>query len=130
MIKDLLLVGCGGFAGSAGRYLVGVWVLRRAPESVLPWGTIAVNLLGCLLLGFLGGWAAHGGPFGANARLLLFTGVLGGFTTFSTFEYESLALARDHGAGAAVTNIALQVAAGFALAAAGYGLGRLLGGGD
>ncbi len=90
MIKSLLLVGIGGFAGSIARYGVYLFMQQRWPVS-FPWGTFSANILGCFLIGLLAGWSLKGAidePF----RLLLIVGFCGGFTTFSTFSMDSLGL--------------------------------------
>jgi CrcB protein len=84
-----------------------------------------VNVLGCLLLGLMGGFAESRQALGPAARAFLLIGVLGGFTTFSTFAYETLGLAQDSGARAAAS-VAAQVILGLAAAAAGYAAARAL----
>ena len=93
-MKDLLLVGIGGFVGSVARYALGGWVLQLAGPLRFPAGTFTVNLLGCLVMGLLAGAVARYEVFGPGTRLLLFTGVLGGFTTFSAFGLEATQLIR------------------------------------
>jgi CrcB protein len=93
-MEKVLLVGMGGFVGSIARYALAGGVHRIAATSSFPWGTLTVNIVGCALIGFLGGIAELRGVFRPETRLLVFIGVLGGFTTFSTFAYETLALAR------------------------------------
>ena len=93
-MKDLLLVGIGGFVGSVARYALGGSVLQLAGPSRFPAGTFTVNLLGCLVMGLLAGAVARYEVFGPGTRLLLFTGVLGGFTTFSAFGLEATQLIR------------------------------------
>lgn len=93
-LKELLLVGLGGFAGSVARYALGGWVLHLAGPTRFPFATFAVNLAGCLVMGLLAGAVARYGVFGPGTRLLLFTGVLGGFTTFSAFGLEATQLVR------------------------------------
>ena len=85
----VLLVGTGGFAGSAARYLVGRWVHQLLGTTWFPYGTLAVNVLGCLIIGILFGLAQARGIFTDETRALVFTGVLGGFTTFSSFGLET-----------------------------------------
>jgi len=119
----LLLVGAGGFVGSIGRYLVGGWVHRAAPFSSFPFGTMAVNVLGCLVIGLVGGLVESRQLFGPDLRVFLLIGVLGGFTTFSSFAFESLALARDAEIARAFANVAAQVVLGLAAAWLGYALG-------
>ena len=91
----LLLVAAGGAAGSVARYLLAGWTLFAAPGQKFPFGTLLVNLAGCLAVGLLAGAAErHGAWLTDELRLLLFTGVLGGFTTFSAFGLETAQLLR------------------------------------
>lgn len=93
MNRSLFLVGLGGFLGSVSRYWVQQLVLRYAPMG-FPLGTFLVNVVGCLLIGlFLGFFERHTAA-SLSWRLFLTTGFCGGFTTFSTFAYESLTLGR------------------------------------
>jgi CrcB protein len=91
MVKDLLLVGLGGGAGSVLRFLAG-WLVERHAGGVFPVATLVVNVTGCLLFGLLAGLAARGGVIGEAGRLLLVTGFCGGYTTFSTFSAENVAM--------------------------------------
>jgi CrcB protein len=85
---NVLLVALGGAAGAVARYLVGGPVLRlMGPDW--PYGTFAINVVGSFLMGVLAGWLAFRVDGGANWRLLLGTGVLGGFTTFSAYSLET-----------------------------------------
>ncbi len=92
MLKQLLFVGFGGFLGAILRFLVSGWVQRMFSSS-FPYGTLAVNGLGSLLLGFLMG-LSEGNIVSPQVRLLVGIGLLGAFTTFSTFSYETLMLLR------------------------------------
>jgi len=123
MVK-ILLVGTGGFLGSVLRYAVGGLAHRLFPVGFFPVGTLAVNVLGCFALGALAGLAESRSIIGAQTRLFLMIGVLGGFTTFSTFGYETFSLARDAAGLKAMTNIALNVFLGLAAVWLGYGLTR------
>lgn len=123
-LRPLLLVGLGGFLGSIGRYLVGGWVHRALPFASFPVGTLVVNLTGCFAIGALGGLAAGRQLFGADLRAFLMIGVIGGFTTFSSFAYETLTLARDAEFGRALGNVAAQVVLGLAAAWLGDSLFR------
>lgn len=82
----LLLIGLGGGLGSVLRALLSFWL-----RSAMPWGTFVVNVCGCLLIGLLAGLATGAG-LSDNARSLWVVGFCGGFTTFSTFSYENVAL--------------------------------------
>ena len=114
-MRNFLLVGLGGFLGSVSRYYLSGVVVRASGASRFPWGTLAVNLLGCFVMGLLAGLAERWHVLSPSARLLLFTGLLGGFTTFSAFAFETYFLAREHAWPAAVANVVLQVIAGLAL---------------
>lgn len=94
-LSNALLVGCGGFAGAVFRYALGGIVHRHLPLTTFPYGTLSVNLLGCLLIGALAGLADSRQLFAPELRAFVFIGLLGGFTTFSTFGYETFAMARD-----------------------------------
>jgi len=123
-LRPILLAGVGGFIGSAGRYLVGGWVHRLAPMSTFPLGTLAVNVTGCFAIGLLGGLFDARQAFSADMRVFLLIGILGGFTTFSSFAYETLALARDAEFGRALINVTAQVVLGLGAAWLGHGLVR------
>jgi CrcB protein len=124
-MRAVLLVGAGGFLGSVCRYLLGGWVHRTWPFVSFPIGTLAINAAGCFLIGWLAGLAEGRLFLGPETRLFLLIGVLGGFTTFSSFAYETLALARDAELGRALANIALQVILSLAAAWLGNACGRL-----
>ena len=99
-MKELLLVCIGSFFGGGMRYLVALLHERMAGPSAVaygsfPWATLAVNLLGCLLIGFFTGTAASG-HLHAQWKLVLVTGFCGGFTTFSTFMNENYLLGKDN----------------------------------
>ena len=111
-MKTILLVGTGGFVGSALRYLISGWVFRLLDRPWFPVGTLAVNIIGCLVIGFLGGIAEQRRIFNPEFRLFVFVGILGGFTTFSAFAYETASLVHDGRGAAALLNIALQVMVG------------------
>jgi CrcB protein len=123
-----LLVGAGGFLGSVARYLLGGWVQRLAQDSWFPYGTMAVNLLGCLIIGVLAGLAESRGMLTPNSRAFLLLGVLGGFTTFSSLSYDTTALFSDGRIGAALINITLQVILGISLTLLSYHLIQRIGG--
>lgn len=93
-MKALVLVGLGGLIGSVARYKLGGWVLHLTTLEKFPWSTFAVNVTGCLAVGVLAGLVEKFDLFAADARLFLFTGLLGGYTTFSAFGLDALYLLR------------------------------------
>ena len=116
---NALFVFLGGGTGSVLRYLVGLWL----GSAAFPWATLAVNAVGSLAIGLFGGWAARFG-WSEETRLLLTTGLCGGFTTFSTFSKESLAIA-EAGRWSAFAACAFgSVAVGIAAVALGYWITR------
>ena len=125
-MRTALIVGIGGFLGSAVRYVLGGWVQRIAQSSMFPWGTLAVNLTGCFLIGFLGGLAEQRQMFSSDIRAFLFIGILGGFTTFSTFGYETVALLREGDFLAGTANALAQLMFGLAFVWAGHVVTRYL----
>lgn len=119
-----LLVVAGAMVGAPLRYLTDRTVQSRH-DSVFPWGTFAVNVAGCLVLGLLTG-ATTAGAASSHLMLLLGTGLCGALTTYSTFSYETLRLA-EQGAGLyAAANVAGSVAAGLGAAFAGVALAGAL----
>jgi CrcB protein len=119
------LVFAGGGAGSVLRYAVGLWVEARTGPG-FPWGTFAVNLSGCFLIGVIATLADEHAWISPAARLALVTGVLGGYTTFSAFGLETWQLVEDGRALYAAVNAAASVAAGVAAVVAGIALTREL----
>ena len=95
MSRLLLLVGIGGFTGSILRYVISGTIQQLTQSTSFSYGTLAVNVLGCLIIGVLSQLAESYGLLTAETRALLITGVLGGFTTFSTFSNETMSLFRD-----------------------------------
>ena len=89
----LFVIGLGGALGAISRYLTSGWV-QTLSESFFPWGTMAVNVLGSLVLGFLMVWLQSTAA-SAEVRSLITVGFLGSFTTFSTFSYETSVMLRD-----------------------------------
>ncbi len=91
-MKNILLVGLGGFLGTIARYKLSGLLLHHTLGWKFPLGTFFINVSGCLIAGVLAGLAEKHGLFNTEARLLLFTGLLGGYTTFSAFGLETVYL--------------------------------------
>jgi CrcB protein len=109
------LVALGGAFGSWLRFGVGyVWTALLGPARALafPYGTLTVNIVGSLVMGLLAGWLGRVAPGGESLRLLVGVGVLGGFTTFSSFSLDTVALAERGQPGLAVFYVAISLAAG------------------
>jgi CrcB protein len=119
---NLLLVGVGGFIGSIGRYVLAGAIHQVLHSATFPYGTMVVNILGCFVIGCLNGLAETRQMLSPELRLFLLIGVLGGFTTFSTFGYETMALLRDSQIGAALANVLVQVTVGLLCVWLGYSL--------
>lgn len=113
-----MLVFVGGGLGSAGRYLVSQAAGRLFGDS-FPWGTLAVNLLGCLFIGFVVGLADRS-IVSRTLRILLVTGFLGGFTTFSSFSLESVRMILGGSIDRALINALINVIAGLTLTVVGF----------
>jgi len=124
----MLFVGIGSFIGGVLRYLLSTWVHRILDNPWFPFGTLAVNAVGCLLIGFLAGLAETRSVFTSEVRLFVFIGILGGFTTYSSFALETFSLARETQLVAASMNIALQLVLGLIAVWIGNVLAHFLGG--
>ncbi len=120
-MTGVLAVALGGALGSVARYGAGV-ALGRALGASFPWGTLAVNVLGCLLIGAVLHAADERGGISPATRLFVATGFLGGFTTFSAFGLETVLLARGRDLLAASANVVANVGLGLAA----VWLGRML----
>jgi fluoride exporter len=94
-LRTLFLIGTGGFIGSILRYLLSGYVQQLSKSLQFPFGTLAVNVVGCLLVGFLAELADQRGIISGEARAFLMVGLLGGLTTFSAFGNETMNLLRD-----------------------------------
>lgn len=107
----MLWVGLGGFLGAVSRYKLSGWVLNSI-DGKFPWGTFVVNISGCLAAGILAGLSERYDLFSPHIRLFLFTGILGGFTTFSAFGLETVTLLQRQEFALAAFNIGASVALG------------------
>jgi CrcB protein len=121
-VKTLFLVAAGGALGSVARYLLSAWTLHHAPDWRFPLGTFLVNVTGCALVGVLGGLVVKHDLLSGDARLFLFVGVAGGFTTFSAFGLESFHLLRRGEVLVAGGYIAASVLVGLLLLWGGFSL--------
>jgi len=120
-----LLVGLGGFVGSILRYGLSGLVHRFLPFTTFPYGTLTVNVTGCLLIGVMSGLAETRQLFGPDFRAFLFIGTLGGFTTFSTFGFETFSFLRDGEHVRVTINIVANVVVGLASVWFGHALASL-----
>lgn len=123
-MTSLWLVALGGALGAVARAVLSTTIGTRWPGG-LPVGTIVVNVSGCFVLGVLTGYLASRPHLGPALRTFGAVGVLGAFTTFSTFENETLALLQGGQVPAALTNVALSLAAGLTAVWLGQVVGRL-----
>ena len=124
MLTRLLLVGAGGFLGSVLRYLLGSWV-QTAFGGRFPLGTLVVNVLGCFVIGLLMGVAEVRSVLSPEVRLFAAVGVLGGFTTFSNFSYDTVELWRGMTSFAAMLNATANLALGLLATWMGLALARM-----
>ena len=122
IIRNTLFIGCGSFIGGAARYLVSV--AMKAMSKGFPWGTLIVNLVGCLVIGLLWGFFSRGGNENSSWALFMTVGICGGFTTFSTFSKEALMMLQSGNYMGLLAYVGISVLVGIALVAAGYYLAR------
>jgi len=120
MIKSMLLVGAGSFVGGALRYLVSTFL--KPHSGTFPFGTFTANILGCLLIGLLYGYAAKNVSMNKDLLLALTTGLCGGFTTFSTFSNESLAMLQSQHYSMFALYVGLSIIIGIAAVFGGYAI--------
>ncbi len=125
MLK-ILMVGMGGFAGSVCRYIINELSHRFFSDSFLPYGTITVNVFGCLFIGLLGGLSETKQIFTPEIRALVIIGFLGGFTTFSTFGHEMFTIARDGQLAAATAHLLIHLILGFGSVWLGFYISKVL----
>ena len=118
MLLQYIIVGIGGFLGAISRFFISTRI-QKFSNSFFPFGTLAVNMLGCLLIGFLFGIIDK---LGIGCKELLISGFLGAFTTFSTFGYETFVLIRDKKIVQAFANILMQVVIGILAVWLGYSI--------
>ena len=124
-MSKILVLTVGSVTGGLARYYL-VGAVHRAAGSNFPYGTLAVNLLGCLIIGFLSAVAEEKFSLGSTGRLLLMTGFCGAFTTFSTFMLETGNLIKDGQMITAVMNVLISVVIGFVFYRVGILLGEII----
>lgn len=123
MITKLLAIGIGSALGGISRYMLGNLVQKLAPEaSLFPWGTLAVNLLGCLVIGAVYGLIDRGMEISPLWRMFLTVGFCGGFTTFSTFIHENNILFQSHNWAVLALYASVSLLAGLLMLMAGHAL--------
>jgi len=126
-LARFLWICLGGAAGTGARYLLSGWLLRTAGPG-FPWGTLAVNVLGSFLLGLIMQVSLATDLLSPTLRLALTTGVMGGFTTYSTFNYETLQYLQQSDWLMGSLNLAVTVVVCLAAGSLGLAAGRLLAG--
>jgi fluoride exporter len=122
-MKTALFIGLGSFIGGISRYLLSK-LIQTQFTTVFPFGTFAVNVVGCFLIGLVFGWSSKN-YLEPSWQLFLTTGVLGGFTTFSAFSMETINMMNAGQTATAILYVALSVVIGLAGTIAGYALMRL-----
>ena len=111
-MTNILLVGIGGFIGSVLRYLASGAVQQAVKRLDFPYGTLAVNVIGCLVIGFLAQYGERHGAFSNESRAFICVGILGGFTTFSSFGNDTVNLVRENFVMNALVNVGANVILG------------------
>lgn len=124
-MKRLLLVGIGGLIGALLRYGVSGWAQREF-GAAFPWGTYIVNAVGCFFIGYVMTYSVEIGLITTELRLLLVTGILGGLTTFSTLNYESVSLILEGGLWLGIGNLALNAVTGIVAVVLGMAAARAI----
>lgn len=118
-MNQFFLIFVGGGIGSFCRFWLATWVTNLYGPA-FPWGTLAVNLIGCFFIGLIAGLPQASASLNPTTRLLLMTGLIGGFTTFSTYEYESFLLTTNGEFERALINLTMSAVLGFLTVGLGY----------
>jgi CrcB protein len=124
-MSQFFVVGVGGCLGAIARYWLS-GLVQRYSNGEFPFGTLAVNVIGCLAIGYVIGLVEYRQLLGPNLRLFLIVGVLGGFTTFSAFGYETFALLRDSQHWLALANVAANTVTGIIAVVVGWIAAKLM----
>ena len=125
MIK-ILIIGMGGFLGAVSRHFVSGLAQKISNNPFFPYGTITVNIIGCFFIGLIAALVQNKGYFGPNARLFIMVGVIGGFTTFSTFSNETFSLMSDGQFLSAAANVIASIVLGLFGVWLGYTIANLI----
>ena len=120
----LISVAAGGALGASARYLLGLWLVSEA--SRVSWAILGANVLGCFMAGFLTAFVSHRVELSPAMQLFLGTGVLGGFTTFSAFSVNTLAIAESGDTMLAAGNVALNVVGSLLAVVVGWSIARMI----
>jgi CrcB protein len=111
-VTNILLIGMGGFIGSVARYLLSGYVQQSIKRTDFPYGILVVNLIGCFMIGLLAQYGESRGLFSEESRAFIFIGILGGFTTFSSFGNDTINLVRESLVMNALANVGANVILG------------------
>lgn len=123
MLLKTILIGLAGLIGTLLRYWLSEFVERQSGET-FPWGTLAVNIVGCLLAGAVFHLAEERALFDPTVRTVILIGLIGGFTTFSSYGLQTFALLKDGALGLAMLNLVISNVLGLFMVWAGYGLAK------
>lgn len=121
---NLFIAGAGGFVGTILRYLLNNLIYKLLSAPLFPYGTMTINILGCFVIGLIASLAETRIDLTPEMRIFIQIGLLGGFTTFSTFGYETLTLLRDGEFLLGLTNVLVQVVVGLFAVWLGYYLAQ------
>lgn len=126
LIYEIIAIGVGGGLGSILRFILSAWVQNRTKTEYFPWGVLTVNVVGCLLIGILFALLVEQFNTGPLLRSIIFIGLLGGFTTFSSFSLDAITLLYSGAYGTAALYILASVGVGILATAAGITFIRII----
>ncbi|MDH4318442.1 MAG: fluoride efflux transporter CrcB [Desulfobulbaceae bacterium] len=125
-MNKICIIGAGGFIGAVLRYFTAGWIQAASGSFSFPFGTLAVNLIGCFFIGMLTYLVEYRSMLTVEIRHFLLIGLLGSFTTYSTFSNETINLLRENRIDMAALNVSLQVLLGLGFVWAGRIVSSLL----
>ncbi len=126
LIREMIAIVIGGGIGSVLRFILSRWIQDRTQTAFFPWGILSVNLIGCLLIGILFGIFVENMNTGPIFRAGIFIGLLGGFTTFSSFSLDAISLLYSGAYGAATLYIIISVFLGILATVLGLSLVKII----